>query len=140
MTNAGELRLFYLIQTAAHRLRIQADRKMVAAVGATTAQCAILAVLAEAGPAPQRAVAEKLGLNESAMTPMVRRLVDAGLAMRVDSAKDRRVRALDLTPAGRKAFADAKEPFDEINAGIDAALKDVRADALAAALNAMGRD
>ena len=139
MSDAARLRLFHRLQAAAHRLKTRADTRLAAAAGVTTAQCALLAVLDEDGPSPQRAVARRLGFNESAMTPMVRRLLDAGLAARAPAEHDRRVRVLTLTNAGRAALEAAREPFTAVNADIDAALGGLDAHALARALDAMGR-
>ena len=139
MSSAGQHRLFHRLQTAAHLLRTQADRRLVAAAGVTTAQCALLAVLAADGPSPQRAAAGRLGLNESAMTPMVRRLVEAGLVERRADPEDRRVRALALTEAGQAALATARAPFAEINAILDDALGPAGAQALARALEAVSK-
>jgi DNA-binding MarR family transcriptional regulator len=137
MSDAGEHHLFHRLQRAAHHLRTESDRRLVAAAGVTTAQCALLAILASSGPAQQSAVASALGLNESAMTPMVRRLCEAGLVARARNDRDRRVRALTLTPAGRRALDAAGAPFADINAALDAVFEGLDSAAIARALDAL---
>ena len=60
MDPAGRERLYHLLQTAAHRLKIRADRNSQKAGGVTAAQAAVMLVIArERGPT-QRRVAEQL--------------------------------------------------------------------------------
>ena len=74
--SASKHRIYHRLQLAAHRLQKAADRAVMAAAGITTAQAAVLSIVAADGPVSQRNVARKLGLNESAMTAMIARLRD----------------------------------------------------------------
>ena len=68
--SASKHRVYHRLQLVAHRLQKAADRTVMAAAGITTAQAAVLSIVAADGPVTQRSVARKLGLNESAMTAM----------------------------------------------------------------------
>ncbi len=137
---AARLRLYAKLQTAAHAVKKAADRALLDAAGVTTAQAAVLAVVKavatggrgdeggggdededKRGPT-QKAVAEALGLNESAVTAMANRLIALGYLTREKDARDGRARRLALTPAGEAAMHRIKAPFDEINAAIEDAL------------------
>ena len=74
--SASKHRVYHRLQLAAHRLQKAADRAVMAAAGITTAQAAVLSIVAADGPVTQLSVARKLGLNESAMTAMIARLRD----------------------------------------------------------------
>ncbi len=118
---AHEHRIYHQLQVTAHLLQKLADRE-VRDSGMTTAQLAVLAVVEAEGPVTQRAVADRLALNESAMTAMVRRLEDLGVIERVRTTHDRRERRLALTEEGRARLADAGRAFAAVNRRIDEAL------------------
>ena len=69
----------------------------------SSAEGRVLLVIADLGSSTPSAVAERLGLGRSRLTPLVDGLVEQGLLTRTESAADRRVRTLELTPAGRTA-------------------------------------
>ena len=58
------------------------------------------------GPARMGDLAGHLGVGQSAVTPIVDRLEERGLARRTRSDADRRVWLVELTEAGREAFAE----------------------------------
>ena len=70
--SASKSRLYHRLQLAAHRLQKSADRAVLAAAEITTAQAAVLTLVA-GGAVSQREVATQLGLDESAVTAMARR-------------------------------------------------------------------
>lgn len=119
--SAHQHRLYHQVQLAAHELKKLADRAL-AHTGLTTAQVAVLAAVAEGSPLSQRAVAARLGVNESAVTAMSRRLVDLGLLAREHAEADARLRLLVLTPSGRAALTRARRSFAGVNAAADRAL------------------
>ena len=92
---AASLRLYARLQSAAHLVKKAADRALIDAAGVTTAQAAVLAVVAAAeksdatGPT-QKTVAAALALNESAMTAMVSRLIVLHYLKRERNRDDRR--------------------------------------------------
>lgn len=108
-------RIYHLLQLAAHRMRVYADEKCLAAAGITTAQAAALRIVSGKPGITQRGVALALKQRESAMTAMVRRLCDARLLERQERENDSRAWALFLTAKGEAALVDIKGPLNQIN-------------------------
>ena len=119
--SASKSRLYHRLQLAAHRLQKSADRAVLAAAEITTAQAAVLMLVA-GGAASQREVATQLGLNESAVTAMARRLLDMGLLERARDEADARAWQLRLSEDGRTALKRIELPFRRINQTIETAL------------------
>jgi DNA-binding MarR family transcriptional regulator len=70
----------------------------------------------ERGPASQREVAERTGIDASDVVDLVDRLETAGFVRRQRDERDRRRYALELTPAGQDAidrFAEVAQAVDE---------------------------
>jgi DNA-binding MarR family transcriptional regulator len=122
MDPAGRERLYHLLQTAAHRLKTRADRDSQGVAGVTAAQAAVMFVIARERGTTQRRVAEQLKLNESAVTGMVGRLMEAGFVARAPSPTDGRAWTVTLTPAGEAALDRFRVNLDALNADITAAL------------------
>jgi DNA-binding MarR family transcriptional regulator len=120
--SASKSRLYHKLQIAAHRLQKVADRALLAEAKINTAQAAALAVIGAQGSATQRDVAGQLGINESAMTPMVGRLLEMGLLKRVRDEDDVRAWRLRLSDDGRSALKRVEQPFRGINQRIEAVL------------------
>jgi MarR family transcriptional regulator, organic hydroperoxide resistance regulator len=124
--SASKSRIYHKLQLAAHRVQKAADRALLAAAGITTAQSAVLHVVAietrAGGSVTQREVARQLGINESAMTAMVTRLTSMGLLDREHDAADTRAWNLQLTARGRAARKGIEQPFGRVNHAIDNAL------------------
>ena len=137
--SAGEHRIYFLLQVAAHRLRTDADNALLAAAGVTTAQAAVLRLVAETENPTQRRIAEMLRQNESAMTATVARLLKGGLLERTRSTGDRRAWALGLTDKGRRALDKVAGPFAGINARLDRAMAGIDPEALAGVLRAIAQ-
>lgn len=114
-------RLFFLLQQAAHRLRVAADRRCLAAAGITTAQLGALFAVREGG-LTQRDLAARLGQRESAVTAMVARLADAGLLGRRAHPREHRAVVLELTPAGEEALARVAPEIEDFNTRLRAVL------------------
>jgi DNA-binding MarR family transcriptional regulator len=66
------------------------------------AQCHILHLLEPDRPIPMGRLAEALACDASNVTGLVDRLESRGLIRRQPSAEDRRVKVLELTPAGAR--------------------------------------
>jgi MarR family transcriptional regulator, 2-MHQ and catechol-resistance regulon repressor len=62
----------------------------------------VLEVLLHKGPQPVNALGPKVNLTPGSISVAVDRLHGRGLVSRVEDAGDRRVRIVDLTPAGRE--------------------------------------
>ncbi len=134
---SSQLRVFFLLQQAAHRLKKEADRALTEAAGLTTAQSAVLVIVASAGSISQKEIARQLRLNESAMTAMVGRLRKARLISRTQDPNDARTNLISLTPTGRKALDGARHAFAQINAKLDSALGRAGTSEFAQSLNSV---
>jgi DNA-binding MarR family transcriptional regulator len=71
-----------------------------AELGLSPAQCHVLHLIEPGRPLPMRQLAETLSCDASNVTGLVDRLEAHGLVERRPSAQDRRVKELQLTPAG----------------------------------------
>lgn len=141
---AASLRLYARLQSAAHLVKKAADRALIDAADVTTAQAAVLAVVAAeekaaaTGPT-QKTVAGALALNESAMTAMVARLTALRYLKRERDPDDRRAWRLSLTPQGETAIARIRKPFGDINAQIETALGTDNLEGFAAGLSELSQ-
>lgn len=140
----SELRIFHRLQIAAHRLQKAADRELIAAAGVTTAQAAVLALIGRPGGAHQRQIARRLGVRDSAITAMVKRLMSLGFVDRTRAPDDARSWNLTLTEHGRAAL-DAMQPAfrgvnDRIAGALDSAELQSLADHLTRLSTAFDRD
>lgn len=133
---AHSSRFYHALQIAAHRLQKQADLAVSGAAGISTAQSAVLAVIARTPGMRQNEVARTLGLNESAVTAMITKLIGLNLVQRSRSAEDSRAWELSLTDDGSAALGAIDAPFAEINALIDDTLGE-RVDEFATLLHAL---
>ncbi|KAB8197368.1 MarR family transcriptional regulator [Nonomuraea phyllanthi] len=75
---------------------------------------AVLAALADFGPAAQRETGDRLGLDPSDMVRHMDRLMDQGLAERDRDPADRRRYRISLTPAGRDALDRALDLVERV--------------------------
>jgi MarR family transcriptional regulator, 2-MHQ and catechol-resistance regulon repressor len=104
----------------------------------------VLEVLLHKGPLPVNSIGPKVNLTPGSISVAVDRLYSKGLVSRVESAEDRRIRVVALTPSGqklivpvfRKHAAAMKKVFSELSSDelqqLESILKRVgrRADAL----------
>ena len=135
--SAAEHRIYFLLQIAAHRLRNEADRALLETAGVTTAQAAVLQLVASLSEPTQRKLADMLQQNESAMTAMVGRLTSAGLVVRAPHPTDGRAWILALTPQGEAAIEAGRPAFDAVNAALDAAIGGAKTAGFARTLRAI---
>ncbi len=129
--SAKELRVFHRLQLAAHRVRKAADRKVAGAIDLTTSQAGVLSVLSGAEGFTQKEIALELGLNESAVTAMVNRLLRLGYVSRQRSTADARAWVILISPEGRDALRKAGRPFASINKTIESVLTEREVENLA---------
>jgi len=97
----------------------------------------VLEILLHRGPLPVNTIGPLVNLTPGSISIAIDRLVAKGLVSRVESADDRRVRIVVLTPRGKDLIASAfrkhsgqmKKVFSELSAeelrGLEAALKKV---------------
>lgn len=120
--NAKKLRFYSRLQIAAHALKKKSDRQLLELAGVTTAQMSALAIVASQETTTQTRLARELGLNDSAITAMVRRLIDLKMVKRVRDGNDGRAWLLKLTEFGSEAVEKTTSITDETHARIDALL------------------
>lgn len=136
--SASKLRIYHRLQIAAHRVQKAADRVVLEAAGVTTAQAAVLSVIAAERETTQRSVARQLGINESAITAMVARLMSMNLVERIRDRDDARTWRLRLTAEGRTGLKRIEAPFRRINERIEATIDARELELLAACLGRIG--
>jgi len=83
------------------------EEQIFARFNLSPAEGRVLLVMAEDEPTTASAIADKLGLGRSRLTPLVDGLVQKGFVRRKESAADRRVRTMTLTATGRKVARQA---------------------------------
>ncbi|AWT41727.1 MULTISPECIES: MarR family winged helix-turn-helix transcriptional regulator [Streptomyces] len=120
----ADLRLYFLLQRAAHQLRTSADRRLADAAGITTAQLGALFAVQDRPGITQQQLARTLGLRESAVTGLVTRLTTAGLVTKQAHPSEHRAVVLDLTDTGTTALRAAQPEIDRFNAELRAVLGD----------------
>ncbi|MFD9888676.1 MarR family winged helix-turn-helix transcriptional regulator [Amycolatopsis sp. NPDC059027] len=134
MSEPADRRLYFLLQRAAHQLRVTADRRLTAAAGVTSAQVGALFAVREQPRLTQRELAAILGQRESAITAMVGRLTDAGLLGRDTHPNQHRAVVLELTAAGAEALDRVTPEIQKFNAELRDLLGDDGFDRTADAL------
>ncbi|WP_367322102.1 MarR family winged helix-turn-helix transcriptional regulator [Streptomyces sp. HUAS ZL42] len=117
-------RLYFLLQQAAHRLRMSADRRFLTAAGVTAAQLGALFAVHDQPGITQQELARVLGLGESAVTGLVARLTKAGLVTRRAHPHEHRAVVLELTGDGEAALVAARPEIDRLNAELRTLLGD----------------
>ncbi|MBK4738687.1 MarR family winged helix-turn-helix transcriptional regulator [Noviherbaspirillum pedocola] len=74
-----------------------------------------IAVVAAAGePLPQTELARRLGVENPTLVVTIDRLTAGGLAVRVPSSTDRRIKLVALTEAGTKLYEKVKSQADQV--------------------------
>lgn len=116
-----DIRLYHRLQLAAHLLQKFSDRQL-SRTTITTAQAAVLSVITSEGNSSQRDIARALGINESATTTMVTRLLRDGLLERRRSTVDRRAWTLNVSKHGAATLQTARQSFVSVNLLLETAL------------------
>lgn len=122
--SARKQRFYSRLQLAAHALKKISDRQLLDVAGVTTAQMSALALIASEEASTQTLLAKRLGLNDSAITAMMRRLIDLDLVERVRDDQDGRAWLLKLTKAGTETVERASAAVDQASIQVDALLGD----------------
>jgi len=116
---ARNLRFYSRLQLAAHALKKNSDRQLLEVAGVTTAQMSALVIVASEKTTTQTKLATELGLNDSAITAMMRRLIDLKMVTRVRDDKDGRAWLLKLTETGTEAVKKTDTIVDQTSAKVD---------------------
>lgn len=96
----------------------------LAAVGLSQRQHAILCCLGEFGPACQRDVAVRLGIDTGDIVAVFDGLQKRGLVLRERDQRDRRRQVVSLTADGRQLLDEAGRLLDAAEPGMLAALSE----------------
>jgi DNA-binding MarR family transcriptional regulator len=103
----------------------------LAEAGLSQHQHAILCCLNEFGPACQRDIAARLGLDSGDIVAFLDRLQQGGLVVRERDQRDRRRQVVSLTADGQRTLIAAEELLDAAGPGALAALSAPEQDELA---------
>jgi DNA-binding MarR family transcriptional regulator len=117
MTATGSLRLddqLCFALYAATNAITRAYRGPLAEIGLTYPQYLAMLVLWEHGEQSVKSLADRLDLDSSTLTPLLKRLAAAGLISRGRDASDERVVRIGLTPQGEAL----REPAARIQQGV----------------------
>lgn len=99
-----------LLQAKAYRILKQQTTRILAPLGISTLDWALLGLLADNGPMRSLLIAEELGVEAPLITVMARKLRKGGLVIVERGQKDRRVKTLALTEEGKR-FVEETEPL-----------------------------
>ena len=109
MAVTDEMVCFSLYSAA--RATTQAYRSLLAPWGLTYPQYLVLAILWHEGEQTIGSLGDAMQLDSGTLSPLVRRLEQAGLVAKTRSSQDERVVTVQLTPAGHALRSDlAKIP------------------------------
>ncbi|PAP76663.1 MarR family winged helix-turn-helix transcriptional regulator [Rubrivirga marina] len=97
-----------------------------------------LDVLGVRGPSRMGELAEHLGVGQSAVTPLVDRLVEAGTVRRRQSEADRRVWLVELTDDGEGVFQAESAAYERVAAAMLDPLTEADREALLGLLARVG--
>ena len=129
--SASDERLYFLLQTAAQRIKKRADSDFVKSAGLTTAQAGVLTIIIDQEGTNHTYLARTLRQQKSAITTMAERLEKAGYITKKKSDSDKRSWELKVTKSGLEACQRMRKPADRLNAIVDEVLKEKRVSALA---------
>lgn len=112
------MRVFHLIQQAHAALFRASDHAMRNSLGITTAQNAVLFLLADTDGQKISDLAAQLGMGKSSLTALMARMETAALVRREQNLEDERVSNIFIEPAGRAIAAKTMPVIKGINAGL----------------------
>lgn len=112
---------------AASRAMTQRYRPLLESSGLTYPQYLVVVLLGGTGPSSIKSLAGTLRLDHATLTPLLRRMEDAGLVTRRRDPDDGRSSLVELTDRGREAHAGADAVQCRIAEDLGLAPDDVRA-------------
>ncbi|MDJ0090781.1 MULTISPECIES: MarR family winged helix-turn-helix transcriptional regulator [Pantoea] len=104
----------HLLHLTAHAWRLAVDRHLKDSGLSTSSWMAIGLIASEPQRLTQTELAQRMGLEDASMVPLIDRLVKQDLLMRVQPVEDRRKRHLVLTEKGNEAFVKVKTHADAL--------------------------
>ncbi len=137
---AVDRRLFLLLEIAARRLDREADARLRKTAGVSTAQAALLFLLARRGERRMSDIGDMLSLNPPAVTGLVSRMEGLGLVVKSASRTDKRSAVVSLTEKGRALGDTADHILRDMNTELEARLGEDDSDALYRVLTRLATD
>lgn len=110
-----DTRLFYLLNTAQHRMFKFADTESERHIGLSVTQSAALMFIAKQEGCLQKDLAQATALNQSAITGLIGRMLKNGLIERKPCAEDGRASRLYLSDFGRDKLPEIYPLVDQMN-------------------------
>lgn len=107
------LRLAGLLKRA-QNLLIEAYGPALTPFAVDGRELAVLALLADEGPASQQQISRRLAVDRTTMVALIDAMVAKGLVQRRPDPRDRRKNMIELTGAGRDTCRQATPAVDEI--------------------------
>ncbi|MFG1401234.1 MarR family winged helix-turn-helix transcriptional regulator [Xanthobacter sediminis] len=133
--SSGRRRFGIQLVGLARRWRRALDHRL-AAIGLSDASWAPLVHLAQKGDGLcQKELALAVGIDDSTLVRLIDLLAQRGLVERRPSARDRRLKLLSLTPAGRAAVADIRTKLAHIEDQLLEDLSDAELDTMMSAFS-----
>lgn len=108
-------RIFFLINTAQHRMFKFADKHCEQQLGISATQAAALMFIAKNEGCLQKTLSQTLGLNHSAVTGLVGRMEKNLLIQRRPCPEDGRASRLHLTPEGEAVLPNIFPLIQQLN-------------------------
>jgi DNA-binding MarR family transcriptional regulator len=125
-----------LLRTVVARL-YRSARSVESTTGITNAQLFLLRQIATGERISVNELAARVGARQNAVSPVLRRLITAGLVRKEASPADARRAELTLTPAGKRLLRRAPKPPTEVLLAALHALSPVDQRALASGLTSL---
>jgi MarR family transcriptional regulator for hemolysin len=132
MATATRPDLGFLLSQAAHALHRELTAALAELGTTPRAQCVLQAALE--GDRTQGQLAEQCALDKTTMVATIDELERAGLAERLPSRTDRRVRIIRVTPAGEQLVEEGRRVIEGVYSEILDALAAGEGEALVAGL------
>lgn len=133
-------RLFYLMNTAQHRMFKFADVETEKRIGLSVTKSAALMFIAKNEGCLQKALSDATGLNQSAVTGLVGRMVKNELIERKACAEDGRASRLYLSQRGRDKLPEIFPLVGELNDKLTADFSAAEIDIVTKFLNKVIKD
>jgi len=112
----------WLVLARAHGAIVDYIEQAIAEQGLGLSDFMVLEVLLHKGPLTISAIGEKVLLASASMTSAIDRLEKRGMVVRRSCNSDRRIRLVELTPAGKryisKTFAEHEKDLELITEGL----------------------
>lgn len=128
-------RLFFLINKAKHRMFKYAEAQTEERLGTSVTQTAALMFIGKEEGCLQKELAKMLGLNHSAVTGLVDRMIKNDLIRRQKCQDDARASRLFLTQLGQTKAPQIKPLIQELNTKLTKDFSDAEIDIVLRFLN-----